>query len=143
MLGTNAALGLIIKKRTSFQFDNVAYNRHLSQMSRSPKPNLPPCVDDALRVLGGHLRTARLRRNMTLQDAAARIGVHRETLAKAESGAPTASLETIAGALWLYGLLGEVENLAAPARDDLGLAFEAARGHKRARASKGSMSNDF
>jgi transcriptional regulator with XRE-family HTH domain len=105
--------------------------------------SLPAEVTDALRMIGTNLRTARLRRNMTLDEVAGRIGIHRETLAMAERGSPNVAVGTYAAALWVYGLLRDAEAVAAPDRDEAGLALQAAESRERARPGMGGMSDDF
>jgi len=114
----------------------------MSVMDRRRSP-IPYEASQALRELGTNLRTARLRRNLTLEDVAGRIGVHRTTLAQAERGDPTVMAATYVAALWVYGLTGQVAALAAPERDAEGQALEAASSRQRARPSSGGMGNDF
>ncbi len=105
--------------------------------------SLPEEVSDVLLAIGGNLRTARLRRNMTLDEVAGRIGIHRETLSMAERGSPNVAMGTYVAALWVYGLLHDTEALAAPDRDEAGLARQAADSRVRARPGMGGMSDDF
>ena len=107
------------------------------------KERVPYEVEKALLVLGSNLRTARLRRNMTAEDVATRIGVHRTTLSQAEKGDPNVAASTYVAALWIYRLTDQVHDVADPFRDEEGLALEAARARKRARPSSGGMDNDF
>ena len=110
------------------------------QRRRSP---VPYEAANALRELGANLRTARLRRNLKLEEVAARIGVHRTTLALAERGDPTVMIGTYVTALWVYGLTGQVASLASPDHDEEGQALEATSSRQRARSSMGGMNNDF
>jgi transcriptional regulator with XRE-family HTH domain len=80
---------------------------------------------------------------MTLEDAAARLGVHRETLSQVERGNPNAAIGTVIGALWVYGLLGTLTEVASPEHDVVGRSLEAAGGRQRARTGLGGMDNDF
>ncbi len=114
----------------------------MSVMDRR-RSELPYEAVRALKSLGGNLRTARLRRNLTLEEVAKRIGVHRTTLGLAERGDPTVMASTYVTALWVYGLTGQVAELAAPDRDVEGLALEAGKARSRARTALGRMSNDF
>ena len=69
--------------------------------ARNPLSEAPPyAVESALRRLGQDLRTARLRRNLTLDDVAAKIGAGRRAVADAERGKPTTSVATYAALLW-------------------------------------------
>lgn len=111
-------------------------------MDRRRSP-IPYEAGKELQELGSNLKTARLRRNMTLEEVAGRIGVHRTTLAQAERGDPAVMAGTYVAALWVYGLTKELADLAAPERDAEGQALESASSRHRARSSLGGMSNDF
>ncbi|TXN14483.1 helix-turn-helix transcriptional regulator [Methylobacterium sp. WL122] len=114
----------------------------MSIMNRRKAP-LPYEAEKVLVAIGSNLRTARLRRNLTLDEVAKRIGVHRTTLALAEKGDPTVMVGTYVTALWVYGLATQGLELGAPDRDMEGRALEAAGRRERARPSTGGMSNDF
>lgn len=107
----------------------------------------PFAVDKALKSLGANLRTARLRRNMTIEEAAARIGAGRRAVMDAEKGKPSTSVVVYAALLWAYGLLEPFETLADPALDREGLALAMAREKRTARkggARKGGdLDDDF
>ena len=60
----------------------------------------PYPVEQALKSLGTNLRTARLRRNLSLEDVAAKIGVGRHVVAAAEKGKPSTGIAIYAGLLW-------------------------------------------
>ena len=60
----------------------------------------------------------------------------------AEKGKPSTGIVVYAAALWLFDLLPQFEQLADPSTDREGLALEAAKGRKRACASRG-LDNDF
>ena len=102
----------------------------MSVMDRR-RSELPYEAVRALKSLGGNLRTARLRRNLTLEEVAKRIGVHRTTLGLAERGDPTVMASTYVTALWVYGLTGQVAELAAPDRVQSGQ-----RAQRRSRKSQ-------
>ena len=104
---------------------------------------LPEEALDAGIIMGRQLRTARLRRNLRLEDVASRIGVHRVTLSKLEKGDPTVSIGVMITAAWVYGLLQDVKSLADPTKDRVGLALEASASRKRARTGLGGMDDDF
>lgn len=114
----------------------------MSIMNRR-RAQLPYEAESFLAAIGSNLRTARLRRNLTLDEVAKRIGVHRTTLALAEKGDPTVMAGTYVTALWVYGLTAQGPELGAPEKDLEGRALEAARGRTRARPARGGMSNDF
>jgi len=81
------------------------------------KATLPPfpSVLRQLVAFGERLRLARLRRHMTTELFAERIGVSRETLRRLENGDPTIAMGTYLRALRVLGLDGDVDALA---RDD-------------------------
>lgn len=102
----------------------------------------PYAVEQALKRLGANLRTARLRRNLTIDEVAEKIGTGRRAVMDAEKGRPGASAAVYLALLWVNDLLSQVSELADPARDDEGLALMTSR--KRARApAKGGLSSDF
>jgi transcriptional regulator with XRE-family HTH domain len=112
-------------------------------VARSALFRAPPFeVELALRQLGSDLRTARLRRNLTLEEVGEKIGMGRRAISDAEHGKPTTTIVTYAALLWVYGLLDGLGQLADPAQDLEGTALARARGRERARASE-SLDNDF
>jgi DNA-binding XRE family transcriptional regulator len=87
----------------------------------------PAALEQALQRLGRNIRTARLRRRWRLVDVAERMGVTRYTVADVERGKPGTSIAAYLGALWVLGLLDQLEVVADPDRDGEGKALEAAR----------------
>jgi ribosome-binding protein aMBF1 (putative translation factor) len=87
----------------------------------------PAALEQALQRLGRNIRTARLRRRWRLEDVAERMGVSRFTVADVERGKPGTSIAAYLGALWVLGLLDQLEAVADPDRDGEGKALEAAR----------------
>jgi transcriptional regulator with XRE-family HTH domain len=111
--------------------------------ARNPLSEAPPyAVESALRRLGQDLRTARLRRNLTLDDVAGKIGAGRRAVSDAERGKPTTSVATYAALLWSYGLLEGFGDLADPGRDVEGTTLARNKERTRARAP-GALNNDF
>ena len=109
-----------------------------SQLSTTP----PYAVEAAIKTLGANLRTARLRRNITLADMAAKLGVDRHVVAAAEGGKPTTNIAVYVGMLWAMNLLSHLEPVADPAADEEGLTLSMFNERKRARLG-GGPSNDF
>jgi transcriptional regulator with XRE-family HTH domain len=93
----------------------------------------PYPVEQALRRLGANLRTARLRRNLTIQDVAQKIGTGPKPVSDAEKGKGSTSAAVYIALLWAYDLMAPMETVAEPASDREGLALSAQR--QRARAS--------
>jgi transcriptional regulator with XRE-family HTH domain len=103
-------------------------------MARNKLLESPPhSVEQALKRLGGNLRTARIRRKITIAAAAERIGTGARAVMDAEKGKPSTGIAVYAALLWLYDLLEPIDDLADPARDREGLSLE----KTRARARKG------
>lgn len=103
---------------------------------------LPFEVERALKSLGANLRTARLARNLSIEQVAAKIGVGYRTVATAEAGKPGTAVGVYFSLLWVYDLLGQAHELADPARD--ALVQRAARARERAYPTrKGALDNDF
>lgn len=110
-----------------------------------PNPLLeaqPFQVEQALRKLGSNLRTARLRRDLTIQQAAEKIGTGPRAVSDAERGKPSTGIAVYTALLWVYDLLGAFEDLANPLKDEQGLALASRRDRTRARRSRG-LDNDF
>ena len=90
--------------------------------ARNPLLEAPPYpVEQALKTFGTNLRTARLRRNQSLEDVAKRIGVGRHVVADAEKGKASTGIAVYAGLLWAYGLTEQLSNVADPDTDEEGL----------------------
>lgn len=103
---------------------------------------IPFPVEQSLRRLGTSLKTARLRRNLSLESVAEKIGTNRRVIADAESGKPTTGIAVYSALLWTYGLLPQLDDVAAPERDREGLTLSNLRERTRARAG-GGLDDDF
>ena len=102
----------------------------------------PYAVEQAIKRLGTNLRTARLRRNLTIEDVAGKIGTGPRAVSDAEQGKITTGIAVYTALLWAYDLLGPMEALADPARDREGLALASQR--ERARAENPEeLDSDF
>ena len=102
----------------------------------------PYPVEQAMRELGENLRVARIRRNMTIVDAAERIGTGPRAVMDAEKGKAATGMVVYAALLWLYDQLNQLEEVGDPSKDKEGLALEAVNARRRARRSKG-IDSDF
>jgi len=103
----------------------------------------PYQVEQTLKLLGANLRTARLARNLSIEAAAAKIGVGYRAVATAEAGKATTAIGVYLSLLWAYDLLGQMSDVAEPARDPQ--VLRAAR-EVRERAyptKRGALDNDF
>lgn len=102
----------------------------------------PYQVEQALKKLGADLKTARLRRNLTSEEVAQKIGTSRFAVADAERGKPSASVAVYAALLWAYGLIDRLAELADPSKDEEGMQLALAREPVRARHRR-ELSNEF
>ena|ERR1700674_2515317 len=102
----------------------------------------PYQVEQTLRKLGGDLKTARLRRNLTSEEVAQKIGTSRFAVAGAEKGKPSTSVAVYAALLWAYGLVDRLADLADPNKDEEGMRLSRSREPARARHRR-TLDNDF
>ena len=93
----------------------------------------PYPVEQTLNRLGANLRTARIRRNYTIEEVAQRIGAGVRAVRDAEKGKASTGIGVYAALLWVYDLLQPLNELASPTRDEHGLALAAAKEKVRAR----------
>ncbi len=114
-------------------------------MSQSNLPNkgLPPETTASIRVLGEHIRIARIRRNLTMEEMSSRMYITRKTLARLEKGETGVSLAVLASALWVLDLDDNLKNIADPNQDTVGLFHERKKLPKRASTSKHDDELDF
>ncbi|MEN8174673.1 MAG: helix-turn-helix transcriptional regulator [Pseudomonadota bacterium] len=104
---------------------------------------VPPYpVEQAIKRLGANLRTARLRRNLTINEVAEKIGTGPRAVMDAEKGKPSTGMVVYTALLWTYDLLGPMSVLADPAKDEEGLSLELSEGRVRARM-KEELDSDF
>ena len=101
----------------------------------------PYPVEQTLKRLGANLRRARLRRNLTIEDVAEKIGTGVRAVADAEHGKPSTGVAVYAAMLWTLDLLGHMDNVAAPGKDEEGQTLALSR--ERARARPKGLDNDF
>lgn len=102
----------------------------------------PYPVEQALFRLGENLRTARIRRNFTIEEVAQKIGTGRRAVMDAEKGKASTGVGIYLALLWLYDLLSPLNDVANPARDGKGLTLAAAKEKTRARKI-GVLDSDF
>ena len=113
-------------------------------MARNKLLATPPyAVEQSLKLLGANLRTARLRRNLTVQQMAEKIGTGPRAIADAEKGKPSTSIATHAALLWVFDLLDQLDAVAAPDRDKEGSILARSRDRLHARRGSGGMDDDF
>jgi transcriptional regulator with XRE-family HTH domain len=102
----------------------------------------PYPVEQALTRLGENLRTARIRRNFTIDEVAQKIGTGRRAVMDAEKGKASTGVGIYVALLWVYDLLPQLNDVANPAKDEQGLTLVAPKGKTRARKS-GELDSDF
>jgi transcriptional regulator with XRE-family HTH domain len=113
-------------------------------IGKNPFLTSPPHeVEQALKALGQNLRTARLRRNWSLEEVAAKIGIDRHAVANAERGKATTSIAIYAGLLWTLGMTGQLAQVADPMTDEEGLLLAKGRERTNAYAGRRALDNDF
>jgi len=102
----------------------------------------PYSVEQALKRVGNNLRTARVRRKLTIQEVAEKIGTGRRAVMDAESGKASTGIAVYVALLWVYDLLAPFEELADPLKDEAGIALASRSEKQRARKSR-ELDNDF
>jgi transcriptional regulator with XRE-family HTH domain len=110
-------------------------------MDQESTQQLPLEVQKSVELLGDHVRTARLRRQLSMDELARACGIGRRTLYRIENGKPGVAIGTMLAVLWKLGLLDTVRAVANPDDDEHGKILEAARRPQRIRTSV--PDNDF
>jgi transcriptional regulator with XRE-family HTH domain len=113
----------------------MAARNHLSQAPPYP-------VEQALKRFGDNLRTARIRRNHTIEEVAQKIGTGPRAVMDAEKGKASTGVGVYAALLWVYDLLQPLNEVANPAKDEQGLTLAAVKKKTRVRKSAG-LDRDF
>ncbi|MFT4102517.1 MAG: helix-turn-helix domain-containing protein [Burkholderiaceae bacterium] len=123
--------------------EEIGKRQRASMTARNKLLAAPPyAVEKTLGELGANLRTARLRRNLTIGEMAEKIGTGVRAVADAEKGKPSTGIAVYAALLWALGLLDQLDVVASPERDEEGQMLALARERLRARP-KTELSNDF
>ena len=99
-------------------------------------------VERAIKLLGQNLRRARLRRNLTIEQVAQKIGTGQRAVMDAEKGKLTTGIAVYTALLWSYDLLRPMADLADPAGDSEGLTLARLTGRSRARVRE-DLDSDF
>ncbi len=102
----------------------------------------PYAVEQSLKRLGADLRTARLRRNLTIEEVAEKIGTGPRAISDAEKGKPSTMIAVYTAMLWALDLLPQLDEVARPENDAQGQTLALSNERTRAR-SKTGLSNDF
>ena len=111
--------------------------------SKNALVSQPPfAIEQALKRLGANLKVARIRRNLTVRQAAEKIGTGIRAVGDAEKGKASTSVAVYVALIWLFGLMTDFELLADPSRDAEGMSLALRREGSRARPARG-LDNDF
>jgi transcriptional regulator with XRE-family HTH domain len=78
----------------------------------------------ALEALGANIKTARLKRRISVKGFAERIGVSESTVARLEKGDDGVSIGTLAMACLVLGEIDRVSDFLDPGSDDTGLLLD-------------------
>lgn len=107
------------------------------------KQSLPPEIVNTIARLGDHIRIARKRRAIPMSEMASRMFVTRKTLSRLENGEPGVSIGVLAVALWVLGLDRDLQSVALPEKDQVGVYLERQRLPKRIREKADEDDLDF
>lgn len=92
-------------------------------------------VEKGLKVLGQDIRTARIRRKVTMEVMAKHAAISRTTLTKIENGDPTVAIGTYATVVFILGLFTGLENITHSGKDELGISLDLENLPKRVRTT--------
>ncbi len=128
----------------SFQeYNQGEQQASLAMTARNILTSAPPYpVEEALNQLGANLRIARLRRNLTIEDVARKIGAGPRSVSNAEQGKPSTGIAVYIALLWAYDLLEPFGRVADPTLDVEGQSLSLGRRRARTRHAK-TMDNNF
>ncbi|WP_341711543.1 helix-turn-helix domain-containing protein [Erythrobacter sp.] len=97
-----------------------------------------PKSRSALKQLGNDLRSARLRRGISVADLAVRAGTSASTITRLEKGDSGVGIGTLSDVLVVFGLIDRLTDLIDARKDELGMALDAERLPRRGRSSAGT-----
>lgn len=108
------------------------------------KSALPIQATERIKELGHRVRLARMRRGMSIAEAAAKAGINRNTLGALELGKHGVAMSAYVTVLWALGLDKTLDGVAHPDADIHGKTLEASRRPARVRKSRKSKNEyDF
>lgn len=91
-----------------------------------------------MKQLGNDLRSARLRRGISVADLAVRAGRSASTITRLEKGDSGVGIGTLSDVLVVFGLIDRLADLIDARKDELGMALDAERLPRRGRSSAGT-----
>jgi len=106
-------------------------------------PHVPGPVERELERIGIGIETARLRRNMSQQELADRVGVSIHTVRAIEAGKAGTAVGSYIQALWVLGLIETLSSVADPSLDAEGLVLEASDRRRKGGHPRRRVSDDF
>ncbi|ENU21443.1 hypothetical protein F994_00010 [Acinetobacter bohemicus ANC 3994] len=111
-------------------------------MKKSSSQFLMFGVEELLQQVGQNIRTARIRRNLTILELANRVHVDERTISRLEKGDPSINFKNLVTVLMVFGLEDSVFDIAHPNADEVGRALELQKQPKRVRKMD-QLSDDF
>ena len=111
-------------------------------MKKSSSQFLMFGVEELLQQVGQNIRTARIRRNLTILELANRVHVDERTISRLEKGDPSINFKNLVTVLMVLGLEDSVFDIAHPNADEVGRALELQKQPKRVRKMD-QLSDDF
>ena len=99
-------------------------------------------VEELLQQVGQNIKTARIRRNITIKELANRSHVDERTISRLEKGDTSINFKNLVTVLMILGLEDSVYDLADPNQDQVGKALELQKQPKRVRKMD-QLSDDF
>ncbi|MFM6904998.1 MAG: helix-turn-helix domain-containing protein [Acinetobacter tjernbergiae] len=111
-------------------------------MKKSSSQFLMFGVEELLQQVGQNIRTARIRRNLTILELANRVHVDERTISRLEKGDPSINFKNLVTVLMIFGLEDSVFDIAHPNADEVGRALELQKQPKRVRKMD-QLSDDF
>lgn len=104
---------------------------------------LPPILKERLVTLGKNIEIARKRRGFSQEYLAGLALVNRNTISRLEKGDPGVSIALVATVLWILQLDENINNLAHPDQDRVGLSLSRTSLKKRIHMSHEEDEHDF
>ena len=99
-------------------------------------------VEELLQQVGQNIKTARIRRNITIKELANRSHVDERTISRLEKGDTSINFKNLVTVLMILGLEDSVYDLADPDQDSVGKALERQKLPQRVRKID-QLSDDF
>ena len=99
-------------------------------------------VEELLQQVGQNIKTARIRRNITIKELANRSHVDERTISRLERGDSSINFKNLVTVLMILGLEDSVYDLADPDQDSVGKALERQKLPQRVRKID-QLSDDF